>query len=672
MSTARIFISYAREDANLVRQIYTRLSTEGFRPWLDTEEILPGQDWDRAITKALRQADFIMVCLSSRSVAKRGYLQKEFKQAMDQWSQMLSDDIYLIPVRLDECKVPEQFNSLQWVDYSRADGWRRIQKSISAGIVHRALDQRAEEDQTRKIGSTSHLGLGRISAIIPQIRRRVQSLPDFAAPGGLRKVLILLQSVPATTFGKLALALLATGNLALLLGSMRPFIDQLFDWFGYTGLRMLDMGMVVLVTSFLILGYLCGLAWLLTALPRIRSSGARRLAGLTLVVFLTAICVANVRMGMPPRPEMKMLLEEQLGSHFASWKERIFAFQAPSGGIRGGPSADAKAQVWTTAQSLVGVVSAVSRAKLPQTHRDEIRAAFNYIESARSFQSGGGWGYWDNSLITVTEVTAWVVLAYARSLDPAVREFLWSPIEQDEVRLRIERDISILLARQSHRGGWRPVADATGESDTRTYSTVMALWALVEASAAGAFSEDLRGQADESIKQGLDWLLNNYLPELGWVPNPNRGAQTERFPGLTAQVLFVLGRAATDFAVVDGNLNYLAARDNFLSDKEVLSLPLEANSRLHDADQHLPTAPEGFLIEASTFLWHPWTFAVLGELADSTSLDRDSRKLAKEHQLALALRGEELDRHVRKAFLYETAENLFGVSWGLPQAPRER
>ena len=79
----QIFLSYAREDEEQVLEIYQRLKAEGFKPWMDQADLLPGQDWDKAIQNTLRASDLVIVFLSAASVSKRGYVQKEFKLALE-------------------------------------------------------------------------------------------------------------------------------------------------------------------------------------------------------------------------------------------------------------------------------------------------------------------------------------------------------------------------------------------------------------------------------------------------------------------------------------------------------------------------------------------------------------------------------------------------------------
>jgi EAL domain-containing protein (putative c-di-GMP-specific phosphodiesterase class I) len=132
----RIFLSYARQDKNRVADLHRRLSAAGFRPWVDMENLLPGKLWEPTIQRAIRDADFFVACVSSNS-QKRGFLQKEIKNALDIWQEKLPDDIYLIPVRLEDCKVPEDLSAFQWVNLFEPDGWNKLLRAIEAGTKRR-------------------------------------------------------------------------------------------------------------------------------------------------------------------------------------------------------------------------------------------------------------------------------------------------------------------------------------------------------------------------------------------------------------------------------------------------------------------------------------------------------------------------------------------------------
>jgi hypothetical protein len=130
----RIFISYAREDVDVVLELYMRLKAEGFTPWLDIVKILPGEDWRLAIQKEIIDSDVFIACLSSQSVSKHGYIQAELKKAMEVLDEYPEGDIFLIPLRLDDCKVPEKLSHIQYIDYSDSDSFEKLIRAISTKI----------------------------------------------------------------------------------------------------------------------------------------------------------------------------------------------------------------------------------------------------------------------------------------------------------------------------------------------------------------------------------------------------------------------------------------------------------------------------------------------------------------------------------------------------------
>lgn len=127
----QIFLSYASEDREQVKEIYHMLKAEGFKPWMDKEDLLPGQNWDHAIRNALRASDFVMVFFSAASVSKRGYVQKEYKLARDVLDELPEGKIFVIPVRLSKCEIPARFESLHCVDLDDVGGFDKIVAAIN-------------------------------------------------------------------------------------------------------------------------------------------------------------------------------------------------------------------------------------------------------------------------------------------------------------------------------------------------------------------------------------------------------------------------------------------------------------------------------------------------------------------------------------------------------------
>ncbi len=113
----RIFIAYAVEDAILADRLYAAFDARGFAPWLDRRKLLPGQNWPRRIEEAIANSDFFIACFSLNSVNKRGGFQAEVRYALDCARHVPLDDVFLIPARLDDCRVPARIQrETQYVD----------------------------------------------------------------------------------------------------------------------------------------------------------------------------------------------------------------------------------------------------------------------------------------------------------------------------------------------------------------------------------------------------------------------------------------------------------------------------------------------------------------------------------------------------------------------------
>jgi formylglycine-generating enzyme required for sulfatase activity len=139
---AQIFISYAREDFQHAKSLYEKLAREGFRPWMDKVDLVAGQQWQPAIERAIQNSDFFLLLLSSRSVRKRGFVQREIRAALDLWQDKLTEDVYLIPVMLESlpwAEVPAEISKFQWVEFYESAGWEDLVKALEYGVTQRGV-----------------------------------------------------------------------------------------------------------------------------------------------------------------------------------------------------------------------------------------------------------------------------------------------------------------------------------------------------------------------------------------------------------------------------------------------------------------------------------------------------------------------------------------------------
>jgi hypothetical protein len=149
----RIFLSYAHEDTDSAARIYHELNLyPGVDVWFDQKSLKPGQRWERAIRKAIRDSRYFLVLLSRNSVTKKGFYQKEIRIALEVLDEYPDDETFVVPVRLDDCLMHfDKMAVLQYVDMfpDWNDGIDRI---ISALRLH----ERDGQGVASPIRLTSH------------------------------------------------------------------------------------------------------------------------------------------------------------------------------------------------------------------------------------------------------------------------------------------------------------------------------------------------------------------------------------------------------------------------------------------------------------------------------------------------------------------------------------
>jgi hypothetical protein len=156
------FISYVREDSERVDRLVGALSDAGLPVWRDTENLWPGQDWRAEIRKAIREDALVFIaCFSNASQARdKSYQREELVLACEQARLRGPGRIWIIPVRFDECDVPDYelgagryLSDLNRVDLL-GDYWHpQIERLIT--VVSAMLKTDTEADSTTGQASDS-------------------------------------------------------------------------------------------------------------------------------------------------------------------------------------------------------------------------------------------------------------------------------------------------------------------------------------------------------------------------------------------------------------------------------------------------------------------------------------------------------------------------------------
>ena len=129
------FLIYAHADREVVRRLYRRMTRDGIHTWLDVDRLRPGQNWQAQIRKALLRSDVVVVCLSTNFNDKHGYRHEELKLALEKASLLTNDEIFIIPLRLERCDMPESLRHLQRVDLFEPDGYQKLIQALREPTV---------------------------------------------------------------------------------------------------------------------------------------------------------------------------------------------------------------------------------------------------------------------------------------------------------------------------------------------------------------------------------------------------------------------------------------------------------------------------------------------------------------------------------------------------------
>lgn len=131
LKSLRAFICYSSRDKAKARELHLKLNNRGFDVWIDEKKLIPGQEWELEIEKAIKSSDVIIICLSDLSVNSEGYIQKEIKVALDRADRMPENEIFIIPCRLNEVEMPQRLQKYQWADLFATDGLEKLELALS-------------------------------------------------------------------------------------------------------------------------------------------------------------------------------------------------------------------------------------------------------------------------------------------------------------------------------------------------------------------------------------------------------------------------------------------------------------------------------------------------------------------------------------------------------------
>ncbi|SRR5712691_179086 len=109
-SNGHVFISYDSQDSAHADRLQRLLEDAGLQVWRDTDNLWSGQDWRAQIRRAITaDALLFLACFSRASIAQTKSRQnEELVWAIEVQRQHNPEIPWLIPVRFDDCQVPDR------------------------------------------------------------------------------------------------------------------------------------------------------------------------------------------------------------------------------------------------------------------------------------------------------------------------------------------------------------------------------------------------------------------------------------------------------------------------------------------------------------------------------------------------------------------------------------
>src|SRR5438477_5677484 len=136
----QIFLAHASEDKKRVRNLRAKLRKHGFEPWLDEKDLSAGTYWESEIPKLIRASDCVICCFSATSIHKNGYVQRELRLALDEYTKKPAGTRFLFPVKFEPCAIPDleldgvKLSGFHCINLCETNGFKKLRGDLNATL----------------------------------------------------------------------------------------------------------------------------------------------------------------------------------------------------------------------------------------------------------------------------------------------------------------------------------------------------------------------------------------------------------------------------------------------------------------------------------------------------------------------------------------------------------
>lgn len=166
--SAEVFISFASQDDKVASTICKAVENRGFKCWISTRDIQPGENFQSSIVRAIRGAKVLLLVFTSNS-NRSEEMTKELALASQQ-------KLMVVPLRVENVTPSDafayEFATRQWIDLF-AD-WERAMNHLCARLAAALADDRTHTD-TIVLGKPTHIDPSAATRVAVARRRRLMT-----------------------------------------------------------------------------------------------------------------------------------------------------------------------------------------------------------------------------------------------------------------------------------------------------------------------------------------------------------------------------------------------------------------------------------------------------------------------------------------------------------------
>jgi energy-coupling factor transporter ATP-binding protein EcfA2 len=134
----KIYISHDEADLEIALELYVWLKDSGFSPWMIHEDVFPGENRASSCIEAIESADVFLSLISENSFYYSEYrdeqvFDNELEAELDVFLERVSEDLLVIPIRLDGFPLPVKLMVFQSADLhvDKDNGLKRLAAGIA-------------------------------------------------------------------------------------------------------------------------------------------------------------------------------------------------------------------------------------------------------------------------------------------------------------------------------------------------------------------------------------------------------------------------------------------------------------------------------------------------------------------------------------------------------------